>query len=92
MTACGMMPFPVEVDPLDRPFAECWWELTEKTRCAPVLKACIGCPKLPVCRPCAATVYAECGDVNGKPEYLCTLADEIIRKSEQCLEQMGEYK
>ena len=49
-------------------------------------------PKLPVCRPCAATVYAECGDVNGKPEYLCTLADEIIRKSEQCLEQMGEYK
>ncbi len=92
MTACGMMPFPAEVDPLNRSFAECWQELTEKTRCTTVLKGCTGCPKLPVCRPCAATVYSECGDVNGKPEYLCALAEEIIKKSEQCLEQMGEYK
>ena len=42
---------------------------------------------LMICNPCAATVYAECGDVNGKAEYLCQTAECIEEKILAFLEE-----
>lgn len=75
MTACGMVPFPLVTYPFERPFAECWAELTNTVRQAPVLRGCHGCAKRELCRPCVAMLEAEAGDVNGKAPYLCTMAD-----------------
>ena len=74
MSACGLCSFPLENDPFRRPFIDCWNELTETVRAARVLEKCRDCALRHICNPCAATVLAECGDVNGKPEYLCRLA------------------
>lgn len=77
MSACGLLPFPVEVEPFKEPFLQCWQTLTEKVRTVKVLEKCQGCELRHLCNPCAATVYAECGDVNGKAEYLCEMSNNI---------------
>lgn len=82
MTACGMMPFPLETYPFEQPFPACWQKLTGKVRETPVLRECAGCEKREVCRPCAAMMYSETGDVNKKSAYLCELANGICRRAE----------
>ncbi len=84
MTACGLFSFPAEYHPFERPFAQCWAELTEQVRTIPVLAQCRNCHLRQICNPCAATVHSECGDINGKPDYLCQMA--------QCIwEEMSAY-
>lgn len=78
MTACGMLPFPIEEYPFERPFRDCWLELTDKVRTTPVLAECAGCEKKKICNPCVAMLYAETGDVNCRAPYLCEMADNII--------------
>lgn len=78
MTACGMLPFPLQVYPFEQPFKDCWMELTNKVRTTPVLKECAGCNKKEICNPCVAMLHSETGDVDKKAPYLCEMADEII--------------
>lgn len=78
MTACGLTPFPVQVMPFQRPFRECWLELTDLVRSIPVLRECAGCTYRAVCNPCAAMLYAETGDVNRRAPYLCEMSEKII--------------
>lgn len=80
MTACGMLPFPIQTDPFVEPFRNCWLELTHQVCTTPVLQECMSCPKKEICRPCVAMLYAENGDVNQKAPYLCELADCILEK------------
>ena len=80
MTACGMMPFPVEVYPFQEPFRECWLKLTNKVRETKVLQECQDCKKKDICNPCAAMLFAETGDVNCKASYMCDMTDSIIEK------------
>ena len=88
MTACGLFPFPLVTDPFEKPFAQCWSELTEQVRTVPVLKQCRNCPLRQICCPCAATVHAECGDVNGKAEYLCQMAKCISEEMSAYLKEV----
>lgn len=78
MTACGMTPFPVQVYPFERPFQDCWLELTDRVRSTPVLQGCAGCHHRSICNPCVAMMYAETGEVNCRAPYLCEMAEKII--------------
>ena len=88
MTACGMMPFPIEVYPFEKPFKECWLELTNKVRNSKVLRECNPCGKKEICNPCAAMLYAETGDVNCKAPYMCEMTECIIEKVKLELQEM----
>lgn len=90
MTACGMVPFPKVLYPFERPFIECWQELTQAVRTTPVLKGCAGCPKEELCRPCVARIQAETGDVNARAPYLCEMTDCIIENMKSLLEGQKE--
>lgn len=92
MTACGMLDFPLKTNPFVRPFHECWCELTEAVRSTPVLSDCKACPKRHVCNPCVAMIYGETGTVNQKSEYMCHLADHIVNKVKEELEEMKNEK
>lgn len=83
MTACGVMEFPGKVYPFASPFSQCWETLTEQVRGAKVLKACAACPRREMCKPCAAMLYTETGDVNKKAPYMCRLAEHIEALIEQ---------
>lgn len=80
MSACGMTPFPVEVNPFQRDFRDCWMELTDRVRCTPVLKECQLCRYRPICNPCVAMLYAETGDVNQRSSYLCEMSKQIEKR------------
>lgn len=83
MTNCGM--FGSVYSSLEgRSFKAAWDELAEKTAQIRYAPACAQCPNLPLCRPCIAMVYNECGDLSGKPEYMC-------RMNEAAAKYYGEY-
>lgn len=87
MSACGMMPFPVQVYPFGRSFHECWMELTNAVRCTSTLAECSGCKQKDNCRPCAAMLYSETGDVNTKAPYLCRLTECITERIKAEMEE-----
>ena len=78
MTACGMIPFPVEANPFERSFHDCWMEITNKVRSTKVLRECNRCEKKEICNPCVAMIYTETGEVNCKAPYMCEMTDYII--------------
>ncbi len=78
MSACGLMPFPAQYPVFEKPFGECWKSLVEQVRQAQVLAQCQGCKQRHVCRPCAAMLYAETGDVNCKAEHMCRTTQCIV--------------
>lgn len=86
MTACGMLEFPLKVEPFRKPFRECWMELTDRVRCTPVLKGCANCDKRELCNPCVAMIYGETGTVDEKAPYMCRLADAVIERMKLELE------
>lgn len=69
---CGM--YPSAAYPLKgKRLSEVWKQVvheTEKIRFSPV---CTNCPNARLCHACIAMVYNECGDVNGRPDYLCRM-------------------
>lgn len=78
MTACGIMDFPRQEHPFRDGALECWLRLTNHVRSVGVLKECQGCPHRELCRPCAAMLYAETGDVNKKAPYMCQMAETVM--------------
>ena len=88
MTACGMLDFPLVVHPFQDPFRGCWEALTDRVRTTPVLKGCAGCDKRHICNPCVAMIYGETGTVDQKSPYMCHLADCVIKKMKQELEEL----
>lgn len=90
MTACGMLSFPLEVYPFQKPFAQCWMELTNAVRSVKVLHECNSCIKKEICNPCVAMLYAETGDVNRKAQYLCDLTEHIIYKIKEELKEVKQ--
>lgn len=88
MTACGMLDFPLTVQPFMDPFQECWSKLTECVRTTPVLKGCSGCDKREICNPCVAMIYGETGTIDQKAPYMCQLTECILKKMKQELEEI----
>lgn len=88
MTACGMLSFPIEEYPFERPFHDCWQELTDKVRTTKVLRECNQCAKKEICNPCVAMLYAENENVDCKAPYMCELTDCIIVRLQ---EELNRY-
>ena len=83
MTACGIMPFPLQLYPFLEPFADCWNKLTDVVRTTPVLSGCKNCPRRKLCKPCVAMIYTETGTPDQKAPYLCAMAQcaqDMMRK------------
>ena len=89
MTACGMLDFPLKVNPFAEPFRESWLKLTDRVRTTRVLKECAGCSKRKVCNPCVAMIYGETGTVDQKASYMCQLTDCLLKQMKQELEGMN---
>lgn len=69
---CGM--YPSVKSPLKgRSFAEAWKQVVEETNQVRYSPICTNCPNHNLCHACIAMVYNECGDLNGRPEYLCQM-------------------
>ena len=58
---------------IGRSFSEAWKMVVDGTSVMRYSPACNACPNCPLCHACIAMVYNECGDLNGRPEYLCKM-------------------
>lgn len=78
LTNCGM--YGSIVCSLEgRSFSDAWKELYEKTAELRYQPACAMCPNLRICHICVAMIYNECGDREGRPEYMCKMNQEASR-------------
>lgn len=69
---CGMYPS-VKFSLKGRAFAEAWKQVVEETNQVRYSPICTNCPNFNLCHACIAMIYNECGDLNGRPEYLCRM-------------------
>lgn len=92
MTACGMLDFPLVEHPFEKPFQECWMNLTDTVRSTKVLKECNQCEKKEICNPCVAMLHAEHGDVNKKASYMCDMTDEIVKEMKTQLQEVKSHE
>lgn len=79
---CGMYPS-VITSPADRSFAESWQQIVDDTAAVRYHAACFSCPNRPLCHPCIAMIYNECGSHTGRPEYMCRMNEALSRYYEQ---------
>ncbi|MCD7774120.1 MAG: radical SAM protein [Clostridiales bacterium] len=80
MTPCGMMPEPF-VSLKDVPFDKAWEKIRQMTSEIRLPKECQSCKLKDICSVCAAMCYTETGSFGGKPEYICSMMEEIVNYS-----------
>ena len=78
LSNCGMYGS-VELDMAGRSFQDAWKELVEKTAEIRYESHCAVCPNQHLCHPCIVMIYNECGDLNGRPDYVCRMNQEMSR-------------
>ena len=73
----------------DTPFAEAWQKVVEDTNQVRYSAVCTNCPNFSLCHPCIAMVHNECGQVQGRPEYLCRMTAAAARYYQAYAEKLG---
>lgn len=69
---CGMYPS-ATTSLQGSTFAESWKRIVDETAAIRYDAACFSCPNRPLCHPCIAMIYNECGAHTGRPEYMCRM-------------------
>lgn len=72
LSNCGMYSG-IRVSLRGHSFAEAWKTVVEQTEQVRYSSVCTNCPNRNLCHACIAMVYSECGDINGRPDYLCQM-------------------
>ena len=89
MGNCGMYAA-ATVEMKQKSFKDAWEEVVENTNRVKYSSVCTNCPNHSLCHACVAMVYNECGDMNGRPEYICEMTEAVARyyqKYEKLLKQ-----
>ena len=75
---CGMYPSAI-VAPEGSSFSESWKRIVADTAAVRYHAACFSCPNRPLCHPCIAMIYNECGSHTGRPEYMCRMNEALSK-------------
>lgn len=62
-----------------RSFREAWEELVKETEKVRYQPACAECPNQALCHPCIAMISNECGNLHGRPEYMCQMNQALAK-------------
>lgn len=81
MTPCGIMQEPIITYPFKDGFEVSWRNMVNKIKSIKTLKECCNCKYNQICNACPAMCYSECGDINGKPDYICNMNKSIMEQS-----------
>ena len=80
MTPCGMMTQPLVSVP-ELGFAQAWERTRAATERIRLPGACAGCRLKEICHACAAMCVTETGHFDTKPEYVCEMTHETVRRT-----------
>ncbi|MGN1181741.1 MAG: radical SAM/SPASM domain-containing protein [Faecalibacillus sp.] len=78
MRNCGMYSS-VKVSLTDKNFLEAWDEIVEKTREIRYSPVCTNCPNYRLCHTCISMIYNECGNIDGRPKYICEMNEAAAK-------------
>ncbi len=76
MQACGMLPA-IKADTKELGFQSAWQSVLEQTSKVRVPKECLTCSFADICKSCVAMCYAETGEFQQKPDYVCQMAENL---------------
>ena len=82
MTPCGMMGNP-SADLKKISFEEAWKSISGLYRDCSLPEKCLSCPMAGICGVCAASAYAESGNLTDIPVYICQTADCLVTLAKQ---------
>lgn len=88
---CGMYSS-VKTSLKNKKFQEAWNEVVEKTKNIRYSSICTNCPNYRLCHACIAMVYNECGNIDGRPRYLCEMnryASQFYQEYVKKLPELG---
>ena len=88
MRPCGMMSEP-ETEPLQVGFEQAWAQLRKAVAGIRLSPECSVCERRNSCPVCAAMCLAETGSFSKKPEYICSMFEQICNLTEQQLMRIG---
>ncbi len=88
MQACGMLP-EIRADVKELGFAAAWQSVLEQTRKIHSPKECLTCKYADICKSCVAMCFAESGDFEKKPEYVCEMAKTLYHLTEEKMKELG---
>ena len=80
MTPCGMMTQPA-ASVLQLGFDRAWDDVRNATAEIRLPGACRGCAYRHACHACAAMCVTETGRFDGRPDYVCAMTKEIVRRT-----------
>lgn len=75
---CGMYPS-VSSPGNPESFRDDWERVVRETAQVQFTAPCNSCPNRPICHPCIAMIYNECGTVTGHPVYLCRMNEALAQ-------------
>ena len=78
-------PWPLEDE---IPFEDAWKQLTQKTENIRLSGICEKCSNRGICHSCAAMAYAETGEFQKVPIYLCEMMDAMKKIAEMELSNL----
>lgn len=78
LTNCGMYGS-ANISIKDKNFEDAWKELTALTEQVKYQPVCAACPNESLCHPCIAMIHNECGNLNGRPEYMCQMNQALAK-------------
>lgn len=78
LTPCGMMETP-SADLNAVPFADAWAQIRNTVPRLTVSPDCAVCEKREVCLVCPASIRAETGAFDKRPDYICRFTDALLR-------------
>lgn len=61
-------------------FAKAWEEWPYTVRLPKIDPACAACPHKAICQNCPAVRMAECGELTGRPEYMCRYTKYLVSR------------
>lgn len=79
MTPCGMMNFP-KSKPFEIGFENAWKGILDATNKIFLSKECSACNLKSICHVCPSVAYAETGEFEKKPTYICNMTKNIYEQ------------
>lgn len=79
---CGMYAS-AQIPAASMDFSDAWKKIVADTTDVRYAPDCLGCPNRPLCHPCIAMIYNECGSHSGRPEYMCRMNQALAHYYDQ---------
>lgn len=73
-------------------FKESWDKIVEYTNNLKVSSVCMNCPNNMLCHSCMSMIHNECGNLDGRPEYLCDMTEATAKYYEEFWTKYYEQK